>query len=172
MTARIARWVLIVISVVAYQGLLAEYLSPGGAGLRWDLLIILLAGLTGGATRGALAGGIVGFMVDCLTPSFLGWGMMVNITLGAVVGMSRERLFLERVLARWLVLAMGILLHDIIYLLPVTGFDLALYAGILWYDTMFSVIITSVVGTGALAIWGTIRKTKTPPEPAVSRSNP
>lgn len=172
MMARIARWILVIISVVAYQGLLAEHLSPGGAGLRWDLLVILLAGLTGGVTRGALAGGIVGFMVDCLTPSFLGWGMMVNITLGAVVGMSRERLFLERVLARWMVLAVGILLHDVVYLLPVTGFDLGLYVGILWYDTMLSVIITSVLGTGALVAWETIRKTKTPPEPAMPRSNP
>ncbi len=150
MSTKFVRWFLVLLSVVAYQGLLAEYLCPGGTGLRYDLLVVFLAGLTGGATRGVLAGALVGFITDCLTPGFLGWGMMVNATLGLAAGMSRDRLFLERIAARWLVFAAGIAIHDIIYMLPVSGFDLNLYGKTLWLDSTISVVITSVVGTGAL----------------------
>lgn len=150
MTTRVLNWFLLLVSVVAYQGLLAQYLCPGGTGLRYDLLVVFLAGLTGGAARGAIAGGLVGFLTDCLTPSFLGWGMMVNASMGLVAGMSRDRLFLERISARWLVCAVCIAAREIIYLLPVTGFDLGLYGRTLWFDTTVSVILTSIVGTAVL----------------------
>lgn len=172
MISRVVRWGLVVVSVAAYQGLLAEYLSPGGSGLRWDLLIVLLAGLTGGTARGALAGGIVGFVTDCLTPSSLGWGMMVKATLGAAMGMCRERLFLEQVFARWIILAAGVLAHDVVYLLPITDFDLRLYAQTLWLDTGISVIVTSIVGIGVLLVWQAVRKPATPVEPVKPRSTP
>lgn len=150
MTTKLIRWLLVLLSVVAYQGLLAEYLCPGGTGLRYDLLVVLLAGLIGGTTRGAIAGGLVGFITDCLTPNFMGWGMMVNTTIGLAAGMSRDRLFLERIAARWLVFAVGMAVHDIIYLLPVSKFDPALYGKALWFDSTISIVITSVVGTAVL----------------------
>jgi cell shape-determining protein MreD len=156
---RAFRWLLVVLSIVAFQGLLAEYLAPGGVGLRWALLIVLLAGLTGGTTRGALTGGLVGFVTDCLTPAFLGWGMLVMVTVGAAVGMARERLFLERIYSRWLVFAAGIALHDIVYLLPVTGFDMKVYFQTLWLDTGISVLVTSIVGAVTLAAWQATRTT-------------
>jgi len=162
MTVKVVRWLAVALSIVAYQGLLAEYLAPGGVGLRWALLVVLLAGLSGGATRGALIGGMVGFLTDCLTPSFLGWGMLVKITIGAAVGMARERLFLERVYSRWLVFAAGIALHDIVYLLPVTGFDILVYFRTLWLDTGLSILVTSMVGTAALAVWQATRKDDKP----------
>lgn len=158
MMIRAFRWLLVVLSIVAYQGLLAEYLAPGGIGLRWALLVVLLAGLTGGTTRGALAGGVVGFVTDCLTPSFLGWGMLVMVTVGAAVGMARERLFLERIYSRWLVFAAGIALHDIVYLLPVTSFDMKVYFQTLWLDTGISLLVTSMVGAVALAVWQAMRE--------------
>lgn len=166
MTAKVIRWAGVILSVVAYQGLLAEYLAPGGAGLRWDLLVVLIAGLTGGVTRGILAGGIVGFMTDCLTPSFLGWGMMINATLGGTTGICRERLFLEHLYSRWIVLAAGIAVHDLIYLLPITGFNMGLYLHTLWRDTGFSVAITSLVGTLVLVVWGAMRRSTKPSGPA------
>jgi uncharacterized membrane protein len=150
MTTRLIRWLLVLLSVVAYQGLLAEYLCPGGIGLRYDLLVVFLAGLIGGAARGAIAGGLVGFITDCLTPNYLGWGMMVNATVGLAAGMSRDRLFLERAAARWLVFAVGIAIHEIIYLLPVSGFDPSLYGKTLLFDSSISMAITSVVGTAVL----------------------
>ncbi len=164
MITRIIRWAAVVFSVVAFQGLLAEHLTPGGVGLRWSLLVIMLAGLTGGPTRGIIAGGLVGFVTDCLTPSFLGWGMMVKLLIGAGVGMSRERLFLERGLSRWLVLASAVLLHDLIYLLPVTGFDIGLYFRTLWPDSLISATITSVVGVVMLLAWRSFRRPLVTPE--------
>jgi len=161
MMAKVLRWLAVALSIAAYQGLLAEYLAPGGVGLRWALLVVLLAGLSGGATRGALVGGMVGFLTDCLTPSFLGWGMLVKVTIGAGIGMARERLFLDRVYSRWLVFAAGIALHDIVYLLPVTGFDVPVYFRTLWVDTGISVLVTSVVGTVVLAAWQSMRKDET-----------
>jgi cell shape-determining protein MreD len=161
-TAKIIRWAGVMLSVVAYQGLLAEYLAPGGAGLRWDLLVVLIAGLTGGVTRGILAGGIVGFITDCLTPSYLGWGVMINATLGGMIGICRERLFLEHLYSRWIVLAAGIAIHDIIYLLPFTGFNMGLYIQTLWRDTGFSVVVTSLVGTLALVVWQTAHRSARP----------
>ena len=168
MTAKIIRWAGVILSVVAYQGLLAEHLSPGGAGLRWDLLVVLFAGLTGGMTRGIIAGGIVGFMTDCLSPSFLGWGMMVNATLGGLTGVCRERLFLEHLYSRWIVLAAGIAAHDIVYLLPVTGFDMGLYFQTLWQDTGYSIAVTSLVGTLALVIWQAVHQSARPSRPLAS----
>jgi len=162
MATRVIRWFLVLVSVAAYQGLLGEYLCPGGTGLRYDLLVIFLAGLSGGATRGVLAGGLVGFITDCLTPDFLGWGMMVNATLGLALGMSRERLFLERITARWLVFALGIAVHDIIYMLPISGFDLAVYGRTLLVNSTISIAVTSVIGTMTLVAHQSWRKPKVP----------
>jgi uncharacterized membrane protein len=158
------RWFLVLLSVVAYQGLLAEYLCPGGTGLRYDLLVVFLAGIIGGPTRGAIAGGFVGFLTDCLTPSFLGWGMICNASLGLAAGMSRDRLFLERITARWLVCAVALAARDIVYLLPVTRFDLGLYIHTLWFDTTVSVIITSIVATGILVAQQSWRRSAAPTE--------
>ena len=173
MTVKIIRWAGVILSVVAYQGLLAEHLSPGGAGLRWDLLVVLFAGLTGGMTRGIIAGGIVGFMTDCLTPSFLGWGIIVKATLGGLTGVCRERLFLEHLYSRWIVFAAGIAAHYIIYLLPVTGFDMGLYLQTLWRDTGFSIVVTSLIGTLALVIWQAIHKpARTTRPPTAEKASP
>jgi uncharacterized membrane protein len=161
----VIRWVFLLLSVVAYQGLLAEYLCPAGTGLRFDLLVIFLAGLIGGVTRGVIAGGLVGFITDCLTPTFLGWGMMVNASMGLMAGMSRDRLFLERIPARWLVCAACIAIREIVYLLPVIGFDPGLYGRTLWFDTTFSVIVTSIVGTAILVARQAWRKQTAPFEP-------
>jgi cell shape-determining protein MreD len=149
---RIVRWALVVLSVAAFQGLLAQYLAPRGVGLRWDILVVILAGLTGGVTRGILAGGIVGLVSDCLAPSFLGWGMMVKATLGGAVGMSREHLFMERIVSRWIILAAGVIAHDIVYLLPVSGFDPGLYARSLAVGTTISAAATSIVGVALLIL--------------------
>jgi len=159
MIGRLLRWILIIFTVVAYQGLLAEYLAPRGTGLRWDILVVLLAGMIGGTARGALAGGIVGFFSDCLVPEYLGWGMMVKATLGALIGVSREHLFTERLVARWLILALGVAAHDLVYLLPVSGFDLARYGYTLGVSTTISTVVTSTAGMGFLILWQLVSRT-------------
>lgn len=153
MIGKTLRWIAVILSVVAYQGLLAEHLAPNGTGFRWDILVVLLAGMIGGTTRGILAGGMVGLVTDCLVPDFLGWGMMVNAALGAAIGMSREHLFMERPVARWIVLALGLAVHDLVYLLPVSGFDLGRYGWTLATSTTISTAITSLVGIGILIMW-------------------
>ncbi len=153
MIVRLMNWLLLLVSVVAYQSLLAEHLSPDGMGLRWNLLVIVLAGYTGGMSRGIIAGALIGFLSDCLMPGFLGWGMITKTTLGAGIGFAYDRFFMERTFARWALFVIGILAHDIVYLLPVTRFDFANNFKSLSLASPVSALITASAGTLLIAYW-------------------
>jgi hypothetical protein len=150
---RIGNWLVLLISVVAFQGILADHLAPNGLGLRWNLLIIVLAGYTGGMTRGIIAGALVGFLSDCLMPDFLGWGIITKTTLGAGIGFAYDRFFMERTFARWALFVVGILAHDLVYQLPITQFNFATWFNLLLTNSSISALITASAGTLLIAYW-------------------
>ncbi len=153
MIVRLMNWVLLLVSVVAYQSLLVDHLNPDGIGLRWNVLVIILAGYAGGMTRGIIAGALVGFLADCLTPGYLGWGMITKTTLGAGIGFAYDRFFMERTFARWALFVISILAHDIVYLLPITRFNFTNYLKSLSVGSTVSALVTASVGTLLIAYW-------------------
>lgn len=96
------------------------------AGVLPDFVLLLLVMFT--LRRGPLVGTLLGFSVglvqDLLDPVAFGANALAKCIVGWVIGKSAQKLAVEGRVFEVVMVAIALLLHDLIYLLCVTRFDL------------------------------------------------
>lgn len=149
----ILRWVILLSSVVFYRVWFPESPPPLGLRLDYELLVIALVGLYRGVYVGTLAGWGIGFLAHASDPDMMGWGSLLGALLGWAVGLLKERLFLEYVLSRWLVL-WGILLSiKLVYILFAVGLDLGMWMSSVFPAGLGSTGLSATVGVVISIVW-------------------
>lgn len=111
------RWLLLLISVVAYRVWFPVGTPPPVVRLDYEIVAIALVGLRHGPRVGAAAGWLIGFLVHSTDPGSMAWGALLGAVLGWLIGLWRERLFLERLASQWLVFSLGIFGYKLLYMI-------------------------------------------------------
>jgi len=118
---RVIRWLLLLTSVIIYHVWFPIGNPPPMVRLDYEIVAIALVGLARGPRVGAAAGWGIGFLVHAADPDHMVWGALLGSLLGWLIGVWRERLFLERLTSQWLVFTLGILGYKIFYMILVEG---------------------------------------------------
>ena len=149
----ILRWIILLSSVVFYRVWFPESPPPLGLRLDYELLVIALIGLYRGVGLGSMAGWGIGFLAHASDPDMIGWGSLLGAVLGWAIGLLKERLFLEYVLSRWLVL-WGILLSiKLVYILFAVGLDLGMWMSSVFPAGLGSAGLSATVGVVISIVW-------------------
>ena len=149
----ILRWMAVLISVVVYQIWFPESPPPGPMHLDYHLVVVALIGLYRGTTVGTLAGWAIGFLVAAPDPEMIGWSSLLGAGLGWVLGYWGQRLFMEIVLSRWLILWLVLLVYRLIYLSLIVGGDWNTWLRSLWTGAFASAGLTATVGAIVSIFW-------------------
>ena len=153
----ILRWVALLSSVVFYRVWFPETPPPLGLRLDYELLVIALIGLYRGVTVGALAGWGIGFLAHAADPDMMGWGSLLGAILGWAVGLLKERLFLEYVLSRWLVLWGVLLAVKLVYIPFAVGLDPGMWIGSVFSAGLGSAGLSATAGVIISILWDRAR---------------
>ena len=153
----ILRWVVVLISVVVYRVWFPETPPPGPMHLDYHLVVVALIGLYRGTTAGTLAGWAIGFLVAAPDPDLIAWSSLLGAGLGWVLGYWGQRLFMEIVLSRWLVLWLVLLVYRLIYLSLIVGGDWNIWLRSLWTGAFASAGLTATVGAIVSIFWERLR---------------
>ena len=149
----ILRWIILLSSVVFYRVWFPESPPPLGLRLDYEWLVIALIGLYRGVTVGSMAGWGIGFLAHASDPDMIGWGSLLGAVLGWAVGQLKERLFLEYVLSRWLVLWGVLLAIKLVYLLFAVGLDPGMWISSVFPAGLGSAGLSATVGVVLSIIW-------------------
>ena len=153
----ILRWIILLSSVVFYRVWFPESPPPLGLRLDYEMLVIALIGLYRGVNVGSMAGWGIGFLAHASDPDMIGWGSLLGAFLGWAVGLLKERLFLEYVLSRWLVL-WGILLGvKLVYILFAVGLDPGMWLSSVFPAGLGSAGLSATVGVVISILWDRAR---------------
>jgi len=153
----ILRWIILLSSVVFYRVWFPENPPPLGLRLDYESLVIALIGLYRGVTVGALAGWGIGFLAHASDPDMMGWGSILGAVLGWAVGLLKERLFLEYVLSRWLVLWGILLAVKLVYILFAVGLDVGMWVSSIFPAGLGSAGLSATVGVVISIVWDRAR---------------
>jgi rod shape-determining protein MreD len=118
------------------------------AGIRPDLtvLLVVLAGLRGGPITGTLAGFFLGLLQDLLVPETLGMNALAKAIIGWQSGKLSGQLAIDGPPLYLGLISAAVLVHDFIYLLCFTHFDLGRF-----FAMFFTHAIPTAVYTGLFA---------------------
>lgn len=149
----ILRWVILLSSVVFYRVWFPESPPPLGLRLDYELLAIALVALYRGVNVGVVAGWGIGFLAHASDPDMMGWGSLLGALLGWAVGLLKERLFLEYVLSRWLVLWGILLAVKLVYILFAVGLDIGMWMSSIFPAGLGSAGLSATVGVVISIVW-------------------
>lgn len=153
----VLRWALVMVSVVVYRVWFPETPPPGPMHLDYHLLVVALIGLYRGTTAGTVAGWAIGFIVAAPDPDLIAWSSLLGAGLGWVMGYWGQRLFMEIVLSRWLVLWLVLLVYRLIYLSLIVGGDGNTWLRSLWTGAFASAGLTATAGAIVSIFWERLR---------------
>ena len=147
------RWIALLSTVVSYRVWFPEVPPPLPIHFDYDWVLVALIGLYRGVGVGTAAGFGIGLLSNATNPDALGWGALLGALLGWSVGVLKERLFLEYLLSRWLVLWGVLLIIKILYLIVATGGDFGLWAASLWSGGLASAGLSATIGVAVSVLW-------------------
>lgn len=153
----ILRWLVLIASVVLYRVWFPEGPPPMGLRLDYELLAIALVGLYRGVNIGTAAGWGLGFLAHATDPDMMGWGGLLGALLGWAVGLLKERLFLEYVLSRWLVLWGVLLTVKLVYILFAVGLDPEMWLRSIFPAGLGSAGLSATAGVVISVLWDQAR---------------
>lgn len=153
----ILRWIILLSSVVFYRVWFPESPPPLGLRLDYEMLVIALIGLYRGVHIGTMAGFSIGFLSHAADPDMMGWGALLGALLGWSIGLLKERLFLEYVLARWLVLWGVLLAIKFAYILFAVGLDAGLWLSSVFPAGLGSAGLSATAGVIISVLWDRAR---------------
>jgi hypothetical protein len=147
------RWILLLASVIAYRVWFTGGLPQPGITLDFDVVVIVLIGLYRGQRVGAGAGWVIGFLAYAIDPDHMAWGGLLGALLGWLIGHWRERLFLEHLLYRWIVFALGILGYKLLHYALIAGTGWLDFFHLLLMPLLPTVLIDATAGVILGIIW-------------------
>lgn len=153
----VIRWLILLSSVVFYRVWFPEGPPPLGLRLDYEMLVIAFVGLYRGQSVGTIAGWGIGFLAHASDPEMMGWGSLLGAVLGWAVGLLKERLFLEYVLSRWLVLWGVLLAIKIVYILFAVGLDPGMWLSSFFPAALGSAGLSATVGVVLSVLWDRAR---------------
>ncbi len=153
----ILRWIILLASVVFYRVWFPESPPPLGLRLDYELLVIALVALYRGVNTGVIAGLGIGLLSHAADPDMMGWGALLGTLLGWAVGFLKERLFLEYVLSRWLVLWGVLLVIKLIYILFAVGLDPGMWVSSIFPAGLGSAGLSATAGVIISILWDRAR---------------
>jgi len=153
----ILRWIILLASVVFYRVWFPESPPPLGLRLDYELLVIALIALYRGVNTGVVAGLGIGFLSHAPDPDMMGWGALLGTLLGWAVGLLKERLFLEYVLSRWLVLWGVLLVIKLVYILFAVGLDPGMWVSSIFPAGLGSAGLSATAGVIISILWDRAR---------------
>jgi len=162
------RWILLFISVVAFRVWFPGNLPESGIMMDYDVVVIALIGLYRGQRIAAGAGWAIGFLAYAIDPDHMAWGAILGALLGWLVGHWRERLFLEQILHRWLVFALGIFGYKLFHYVLIAGTGWADFPRTILMPILPSALIDATAGVVIGAIWERANKAR----PAINERRP
>lgn len=154
------RWILLFISVVAYRVWFPGDLPQAAITMDYDVVVIVLIGLYRGQRVGAGAGWAIGFLAYAVDPGHMAWGSLIGALLGWLIGHWRERLFLEQLLHRWLVFALGIFGYKLFHYFLIAGTGWADFPRLLLMPILPSALIDATAGVVIGVIWERMNKAR------------
>lgn len=145
-------FLLLYLVVVIYQTLLAEVLSLGPARLDLSILVLIYVTLTRGTKQGIVFGFGLGILLDALNPAWLGLGSLIKGTLAYLIGYFKEKLFVENIFSKILLLFLTVLGNDVLYYLFLYKFNLDRIGSVLLGVGLPSALYTTAVAVVALLL--------------------
>ncbi len=140
------RWAILLASVVFYSVWFPDGPPPLHIRLDYDLVVIALIGFYRGPRVGAALGWIIGFLAQATDPWRLVWGGLFGSLLGWFVGIWSQRLFLENLWSRWIVLAIAFMTYKIFYLAIIMAGDWGGWLTSLGLQALPSTLIDATAG--------------------------
>jgi rod shape-determining protein MreD len=124
------------------------------AGIRPDLtvLLVVLAGLRGGPITGTLAGFFLGLFQDLLVPETLGMNALAKAIVGWQAGKLSGQLALDGPPLYLGLITAAVLVHDFVYLLCFTRFDIGRFFAMFFTHAVPTAIYTGLFA-GLMAIF-------------------
>lgn len=124
-------------------------------GVRPDLamLVLLFIANTSGMVETILFGFFIGFLQDVYTPEFLGSNSLTMSLVGFFLGFVRERVTVEKVSVRFVVILLACIVHDMCYLFIYTQFDLSFMAGLFFRISLPGAFYTSILAVMIATVW-------------------
>lgn len=162
------RWILLLISVIAFRVWFPGNLPQPGITLDYDVVVIALVGLYRGQRIAAGAGWAIGFLAYAVDADHMAWGGLLGALLGWLIGHWRERLFLEQLLHRWLVFAVGIFGYKVLHYFLIAGTGWADFPRALLVPLLPSMLIDATAAVVIGAIWERTNKAR----PAITDRRP
>jgi len=147
------RWILLLTSVIVFRVWFPEGPPPLHVRFDYDLVVIALVGLSRGPGLGAAAGWLIGFLSCAPDPGRLAWGSLFGSLLGWVSGYWSQRLFLEHLRSRWIVLSAGFLAWKILFSAIVFAGDWGGWLVSLVVHALPSALIDATVGVFLGRMW-------------------
>lgn len=129
------------------QSTIAHSLSVFSARPDFILLILVYIGLSHGPVAGTLMGWMVGLLQDFYGPAVnLGLNALCKTLVGYLAGYGKERLYKDSLLNVLGLLIVAVILHDLVYYLIDTHYDVTRLGAMVWRYTLLSSVYTALIG--------------------------
>jgi rod shape-determining protein MreD len=142
----LSRYIIGALIVIFYQIIIAPRIQISGVHADIALILTVWIGLNHGPKPGLYFGFAAGFLIGMLNPVDLGWACLLLSAAGYITGIVMNKLAIEPIPVKLLVLLIAALAYNFLYLL-FTKFGLVLNNfPFVIINTIFSAIYTTVVG--------------------------
>jgi rod shape-determining protein MreD len=137
-------FILCLFGVIVYESLLAPLVSI--VGVRFDLGFVFTAwfALSRGSLEGMFFGLASGFFLDILSPSLLGWGMFLRLSLGFWMGSFKDNLFLDNFFSKAVICGLAVIVFEVFYQLVKTSFSPGAAFYVLYRHSLPGALYTAV----------------------------
>ena len=159
----VVRWIILLVSIMVFRVWFPEGPPPLHVRFDYDLVMIALVGLARGPAWGTAAGWVIGFLSYAPNPSHLAWGTLFGALLGWVIGYWSQRLFLEHLRSRWIILSIGFFGYKLLFSAIVFAGDWGAWLISLLVHALPSALIDATGGVFLEQMWERAR---------ISRSRP
>ena len=105
-----------ILVALAAQTTLSNVLSRGGTSIDLVLIVVVYIAIKSGAVTGLLAGTVAGLIQDSLSSGVLGIGGLAKTIVGFLAGVLGTQFIVTAPLPRFLLLALGTVLHAAIFM--------------------------------------------------------
>jgi hypothetical protein len=149
----VLRWILLLASVILFRVWFPEGPPPLHIRLDYDLVVIALVGLFRGQGVGAAVGWLIGFLSYAPDPGRLAWASLFGSLLGWVIGYWSQRLFLEHLRSRWIILSAGFLAYKVLFSAIVFAGDWGGWLVSLFVHALPSALVDATAGVVLGRMW-------------------
>jgi rod shape-determining protein MreD len=140
--------VLILVGALVLQQTLVRWLSVGSVRPDLNLIALTAVALRRGPVAGLYAGFFLGLLQDVYTVDSLGADVLANSIVGYAMGFFEEKVMKVMAATRVLLLGLGLVVHDLVWLLA-AGFRGRGFFEALLFQSLPSAVYTLVLGAVA-----------------------